>query len=207
MVKNQRRQRSFSGLQTRYFSSLKNQITFKLDSDTERAAARFLEFDDNVVSYMAQPGSVKPKPDNPQSRYTFDFGVLLKDGTRELRELKIDSEFDRPSVSQKLDTVDECLLVRYEQKLVRWRYSEINTGFTVANQKRFYNYRRFDLSPYDLAKVGSYLRDVSTLDELMCATSRLNAPPSFPFALIAHKKVAFDFQREFAPYTPVEVLL
>lgn len=207
MQNNQRRQSDFSGKQTRYFPSVKTGLTFKIDSENERTAAKYLEFDDNVISYRAQPASVKPNPNEPRSRYTVDFGVLLADDSKELRELKMDSQFDKPDVSMRLDKVDERLMMRYGQKLVRWKYSDIDKGSTVSNLKRFYPYRRFDLSRFDLVKVGKHLRTVETLDDFFGITSRFNAPPSFPYALLAHKKVAFNFECEFSPNTLAEVRL
>lgn len=207
MQNNQRRQSDFSGKQTRFFSSVKTGLTFKVDSEAERTAAKFLEFDDNVISYRAQPASVKPEPEKPLSRYTIDFGVLLADKTRELRELKMDSQFDKPDVSLKLDKVDERLMLRYDQKLVRWKYSEIDKGAMVSNLKRFYPYLRFDLSRFDLAKVGKHLRTVKTLEDFFGNAAQFNTPPSFPYALLAQKKVAFNFECDFAPNTLAEVRL
>lgn len=203
----ERRQSDFSGKQTRYFPSIKTGLTFKLDSEAERTAAKYLEFDDNVISYRAQPASVKPDPNKPLSRYTVDFGVLLINKTKELRELKMDYQFDDPDVSLRLDKVDERLMMRYGQKLVRWKYSDIDKGSMVSNLQRFYPFRRFDLTRFDLKKVGKHLRTVQTLDDLFGVVSHFNAPPSFPFALLAQKKVVFDFECEFVPSTSVEVNL
>jgi hypothetical protein len=201
----QKRSHYYSKKYNRFFNSIKCNAVFRPDSYLETCFMRELEFQTDVEIYKAQPKSYIYKYKGELSRYTPDFLIKYIDGSHEFIELKISHRFDNEKFNHRFSILKEFFLDRYNIPLVASRNTDIDNGFKIENLFKLYNYKKFDLKPFNLQKIKDSLSNINCLGELYAAVGNFNCSNALAPALIAQNIVKTDLSLKFSPKNFAEI--
>lgn len=167
------------------------------------------EFDDDVIQWAAQPQSYVFSIKGKRVRYTLD--VMRKRRTPtgiefDFIELKPKIFAQREDIYTKHQLLNEHFLNRYNRPLTIHTEDDFYKPVKAANLFRFYQYRAYDFSRYDLDLAYTHLTDIKCVGDLYEKCARFNVTPAFAPALIANKKVLIDFEQPFSMDLAVELV-
>lgn len=194
--------RSFGRNKSDRFPSLINNKAMKPESNLEMSFMYYLEFDDNVEKYQAQPVSITS---DKVKRYTPDFLVKYKNGKFKFIEIKPKKFALEPSFIEKHGIRNDLILSHFGIPLTVCTDTDFLDPILNENYRRFYRYRNYDFSRYCLKTVKEYLTPCRTVEDVYEVAARLNTTEAFTPALFATKKVIVDFTRPFDIHNTVEV--
>lgn len=125
------------------FPSSKNNRTLLLESILESQFALFLEYDNSVEAYFEQPETfLLLDENNKKHKYTPDFLVIFKNGSRKYIEVKPKEKSESPKYTKTFRL--------FKQKVTQSgdRFEVINEEFIqqepfLQNLKYFYRFRNF----------------------------------------------------------------
>ncbi|MAE01393.1 transposase [Pseudoalteromonas lipolytica] len=191
-----------------YFNSIQMRKTFRPESSFETSFMLQQEFDDDVFAWAGQAQSFVFNIKGKLTRYTPDIIRRHKtpEGEKiEIIELKPNIFANNESVYTKHQLLSEQFLDRYNRPLTVHTEDDFYKPIKAENLARFYQYRAYDFSRYDLDLAFTHLTDIKCVGDLYEMCSRFNASPAFAPALIAQKKVHIDFEQPFSLDLPLEV--
>ena len=176
-----------------YFYSLKNQCYCWCESMLERDALLVMEFDDDIAAYKTQPISIQYKDlQGNIRRYTPDYLFKRKsDGEFGFREVKM-AEFVSENLNKKVALINRRLRRDYGSELKIITDREIRVGYTVANLKVLYSYRRICIDPSDTDRILRGLPREFKYGDLISFAKMLDLKNTMPLALLAHGVLSFD---------------
>ena len=191
-----------------YFNSIQMKKLFRPESSFEISFMLQQEFDDDVTAWAGQAQSFVFNIKGKSTRYTPD--IIRKRKTPEgqeieIIELKPNIFANNESVYTKHQLLSEQFLDRYNRPLTVHTEVDFYKPIKAENLFRFYQYRAYDFSRYDIDLAFTHLTDVKCVGDLYEKCSLFNVTPAFAPALIAQKKVKVDFEQPFSLDLPLEV--
>lgn len=191
-----------------YFNSIQMRKTFRPESSFETSFMLQQEFDEDVFAWAGQAQSFIFNIKGKKTRYTPDIIRKRKTPSGEeidIIELKPNVFANDENVYTKHQLLSEQFLDRYNRPLTVNTEQDFYKPVKAENLARFYQYRAYDFSRYDLDLAFTHLTDVKCVGDLYEKCSIFNATPAFGPALIAQKKVQVDFEQPFSLDLPLEV--
>jgi hypothetical protein len=189
-----------------YFTSSKNfGKTMRAESFFEICVMYFLEFDDTVVQYQAQPNSYIYFLEGEERRYTPDFLLKMVTGEYQLIELKPQKYAQKTEFLQKHGHLNDYFLRRYNIPLSVWTEENFYNEVLITNYRRFYCYRSYDFSRYCMKTALNELRGCEVVADVYATCKRLTSTDAFAPALLANRIVTTDFYSDFTMNNAVEV--
>lgn len=181
---------------------------FRAESSFEVSHMLQQEFDDDVIAWAAQPQSYAFKIKGKVVRYTLD--LMRKRRTPngiefDFIELKPSLFACREEIYEKHQLLNEHFLERYRRPLAIHTEEDFYKPTKAENLSRFYRYRAYDFSRYDMDLAFTHLTDIKCVGDLYEKCALFNVTPAFAPALIASKKVLIDFEQPFSMDLPVDV--
>lgn len=200
--------RFYGRKKARFFKSIQMNKVFRPESSFEVSYMLQQEFDDDVISWAGQPQSYIFNIKGKRVRYTLD--VMRKRSISEATELEFielkPSIFaNNEEIYTKHQVLNEHFLERYNRPLTVHTEDDFYKPIKAENLFRFYQYRAYDFSRYDMDLAFTHLTNIKCVGDLYEKCSLFNATPAFAPALIANKKVTIDFEQPFSMDLPLEV--
>lgn len=191
-----------------YFNSIQMRKTFRAESSFETSFMLQQEFNDDVFAWAAQAQSFVFNMKGKNTRYTPD--IIRKRKTSdgeviEFIELKPNVFANNELVYTKHQQLSEKFLDRYNRPLTVLTEADFYKPTKADNLSRFYHYRAYDFSRYDLDLAFTHLTDIKCVGDLYEKCSLFNATPAFGPALIAQNKIMIDFEQPYSLDLPLEV--
>jgi len=180
-----------------FFPSIKMNKTMRADSQFEVFGMLEFEFDDNVISWQAQPQSYIYKIGSNEHRYTPDVLKKNKDGTFDFIEIKPRLFTQNEAFIEKHGYLNEFFLMRYNRPLKIMTEDDFYHDIKLKNYKTLYRYRNYDFSRYQLEKVFEHMKGAKVVGEIYETVSKFNVTKAFAPALFATKKVLVDLTQPF----------
>ncbi len=182
------------------FPSKKNGRNIRFESLIERDYIHLLEFDNDVLSYIEQPITIKYSHNNKKYRYTPDFKVIRKEKIQ-LIETKPHSKYSRiledENKRRKFDAaLNYCAYNNYEFKVVT--DSNIRNGNLLRNIKYLFMYSSINVPAIEkdcLINKISLIMPISInelLDELRLDNSSKSQYQRYIFSLLYAQHLLTD---------------
>jgi hypothetical protein len=198
--------RRFGKNTSRYFPSKLNNKTMRAESMFEINGMYFLEFDDSVAQYQSQPSSFVYEDDGKEKRYTPDFLIVKHTGEYQFIELKPYKFTQNNSFLHKHGRLNDYFLTRYNTPLTLWTEKDFFDPILNINHRRFYCYRNYDFSRYNMDKVYEVISPCKTVGEVYEKCEQFDSTKAMAPALFANRLVNVDFYSEFKFSNSVEVI-
>jgi hypothetical protein len=198
--------RDFGKNTSRNFISKKNLMKkMKAESWLEISGMYYLEFDDNILRYNAQPISILYEYQGKTRRYTPDLLVQNSAGEYQFREVKPRVFSNTPAFLEKLGVLNDAFLTQFGIPLKVWTDEDFLHPVLNEHYRRLYCYRGYDFSRYCLGTVKEHLVPCENVSDVYEVVSRFNATSAFASALFATKKVLIDLYKPFNLGNSIEV--
>jgi len=194
---NNRKMRFYGKKASKFFPSIKNKKTMRGDSEFEICAMLDFEFDDDVISWQAQPQSYIYKIGENEHRYTPDVLKKNKDGSFDFIEIKPKVFTKDKSFIKKYGYLNDFFLMRYNRPLKLMTEDDFYHEIKLKNYKALYRYRNYDFSRYQLEKAFEYMQGAKVVGDIYETVSKFNVTKAFAPALFATKKVLVDLTKPF----------
>jgi hypothetical protein len=190
-----------------YFPSIKNfGNRMRSESRFELSAMYYLEFDESILKYQAQPKSFVYTSGGKRRRYTPDFLIHSKIDGYQFIELKPKKFAQKEEFLEKHGVLNDYFLNRFNIPLKVWTEDTFYDEILINNYRRFYSYKAYDFSRYCLKKALDALRGCEVVSDLYDICKRFNATDAFAPALLANRIIQTDFYSEFSADNKIEVM-
>jgi len=194
---NNRKMRFYGKKASKFFPSIKMGKTMRGDSEFEICAMLDFEFDDNVISWQAQPQSYIYEIGQNKHRYTPDVIKKNKDGTFDFIEIKPKVFTKDEAFIEKHGYLNDFFLMRYNRPLKIMTEDDFYHDIKLKNYKALYRYRNYDFSRYKLEKAVEHMQGAKVVGDIYESVSKFNVTKAFAPALFATKKVLVDLTKPF----------
>ena len=189
------------------FMSAKMAAPVEWESQIERDFYYYLEFDDDVQAYAAQPIRYRYTL-NHKYHYHYPDVEIYRYSTNQQKFVEIKPHH----VTQKIEFQEKTAAIEAQMLIDGHDYSvvtdaQIRVEPTLSNLKLLYRYILHEYDYLNLQLLISHLRNVGTtmltLDELKNEAEQFSLALIDCYSLIANKKFSFNTQE---PLTPMTIL-
>ncbi|GAA5130737.1 hypothetical protein [Thalassotalea piscium] len=164
-------------------------------SQLERNAQRFYEYDPEVISFKSQPKQYAYIDASGKERsYTPDLSLETLKGER-IKETK-------PVVFTKSDKAIEQFnhlrMCFHEAQILNLSYitdETVYAGETTENLKRIHHYRRLDISKISVPSLTDAIGKTPTFGSLKTYIESIDFQAKHALALLGHQVFRFDYQK------------
>jgi hypothetical protein len=165
------------------------------ESQLERNTQRYFEYQQDVISYKAQPTQYEYLDDKGAERsYTPDLEVSKKTGA-ELIEIK--PEIFTRSTRAKA-SFSHLRGLFSEKKNLKYSYitdKDVYAGSTTENLKRIHHFRRLSIAKINISKLVESVGTQTTFGELKVHVEALGLQAKHALALLGHQVFIFDYKQ------------
>lgn len=183
------------GYQVSLFKTYKNGGEYCWgQSQLERNAQRFYEYDPEVISYESQPKQYAYLDATEEERsYTPDLALNTIFGDED-KEVKPDVFTKSDRAKKSFNHLRMCFHQAKGRYLSYITDETIYAGFTTENLKRIHHYRRLDISKISIPSLLEAIGKTPTFGTLKNYIESLGFKAKHALALLGHQIFRFDYQ-------------